>query len=136
MLNIFYIRPLAVLLQPPIISSQAISLPLFVSSSLLYSKSILANGGLGLASVKLTLTKENDLKEWNYYLLQTILGIFPGGRGSSMLYSKDVALQLYFCILDRGSASEHGIGGCTQSTKGEVRLETNVPPEEAPVSVA
>jgi hypothetical protein len=62
-LTIFNIRPLAVLLQPPTISSEAIFLPLFAFSSLSYSNAIIANGGLGLVSVKSILTKANDLKE-------------------------------------------------------------------------
>jgi hypothetical protein len=62
-LTVFNIRPLVVLLQPPIISSKAISLLLFAFSSLSYSKAIIANGGLGLTSVKSILTKANDLKE-------------------------------------------------------------------------
>jgi hypothetical protein len=62
-LTIFNIRPLVVLLQPPIISSEVISLLLYAFSSLPYSKDIIANGGLGLVSVKSILTKANDLKE-------------------------------------------------------------------------
>jgi hypothetical protein len=82
------IRPLAVLLQPLITSSKVISPLLLFSSSLSYSKAIVASGGLEFVSVKLTLTKANGLQEWNYYLLQMIQKIFLGGRGFLMLYSK------------------------------------------------
>jgi hypothetical protein len=67
--SIFNVRLRAVLPQPPIISSKAISLLLFVSSSLSYGKSTVVNSGSEPISSILILTNANALQERNCYLL-------------------------------------------------------------------